>query len=176
MERDLDEQDEEPEQGAAFSGYALPNCIPSPGLVHTVHNLLHDVDLAMPGAPGWMHKWKILAPIITKKHYLKRFVGTCVVGTPLEALRKDFEVQIKDMAVRKARTVPWLGNGQWSCHRIEGTPLVSLENSFSSKKVVKAKRSSAKQLGLMYTPCVRVVAVHLPFHRDQVPSYPVCLC
>ena len=77
--------------------YALPHCLPSPGMLHIYHNIMKDLDTVLESAQLWMQGWKSLGPLLSKSYMRKRFIGTCLLRGPQGAFRSLFERDFPDV-------------------------------------------------------------------------------
>eukprot|EP00971_Amphidinium_carterae_P311677 6194969-Amphidinium_carterae.2 len=75
----------------ALREFALPHCLPSPGLLHIYHTIMSDLDKVLSQGNNWLERLQKLTNLLGVTHWRKRFLAECVLKRGLHAFREMFE-------------------------------------------------------------------------------------
>ena len=76
---------------APAPGYLFPQALLAPGILHIIHNMTKEIDSSLPFFKPWLQGFKAVARMLHADHLRRRFVATCVRGTPFAWLADSFE-------------------------------------------------------------------------------------
>ena len=85
------------------SFYVFPEALISPGTLHICHNMVHEVDQSLEHFSEWLPAFKAIVHFLHTDALRQRFVGSCLLGTPLEFL--------KHQVVKLTKPALWRWNG-----------------------------------------------------------------